>query len=119
MYTIEKTMEIAGGHKLDLSYPSPCNAYHGHNWKITVEVTSEKLNKDGMVIDFTVIKKIVNQLDHRYINDVIDCNPTAENIARWIHEQITSYLLQTEPCTAWVDRVEVEESEGNRVCYTT
>ena len=38
-----------------------------------------------MVTDFTHIKEIVKgQLDHQNLNNVLPCNPTAENIARWI-----------------------------------
>lgn len=44
-----------------------------------------ELDNNGMVCDFTHIKKMVqDKLDHKYLNDVVDFNPTAENIARWI-----------------------------------
>ena len=36
-----------------------------------------------MIIDFKHIKNaIMDKLDHQYINDVIDFNPTAENMSR-------------------------------------
>ena len=42
-----------------------------------------------MVVDFKHVKEIVSgQLDHRYANDVVNFNPTAENLARWICEQV-------------------------------
>ncbi len=40
-----------------------------------------------MVADFTHIKDVVMQLDHAFINDIVKTNPTAENIAKWIHDQ--------------------------------
>lgn len=107
MYYITKRMEIAGAHRLNLSYESKCANLHGHNWIVTVHCKSEKLNQDGMVADFTYIKKQVQDtLDHKCLNDIFDFNPTAENIARWICHLIP---------TCW--KVEVQESEGNVASY--
>ena len=103
MYYVKKRFEISAAHRLELSYKSKCSNLHGHNWIVTVECRSRELNADGMVVDFTHIKEMVmDRLDHSVINDVIECNPTAENIARWI--------VDTVPC-CW--RCEVQESEGN------
>lgn len=108
MYYISKRLEIAGAHNLKLSYESKCQNLHGHNWIVIVYCKSEELNKDGMVIDFKHIKnKITDKLDHQYINDIVDFNPTAENIAKWICEQIG------EKCY----KVSVQESEGNIAIY--
>lgn len=108
MYTVEKRMEISGAHHLQLEYESKCKSLHGHNWIITVRCQSETLDENGMVIDFTHIKrKIVEKLDHKNLNDVFDFNPTAENIARWICQQIG------EKCRS----VTVQESEGNTAIY--
>lgn len=107
MYTVIKRMEVSAAHFLKLSYPSKCENLHGHNWIITVHCRSEKLNSDGMVVDFTHIKEVVmGNLDHKFINDVLPCNPTAENIAKWICDQIP-----------FCYRVDVQESEGNTVIY--
>lgn len=65
MYYIQKRMEIAGAHNLKLSYESKCSNLHGHNWIVTVYCKSETLNADGMVIDFTHVKRDVHdKLDH-------------------------------------------------------
>ena len=107
MYTVIKRLEISASHSLSLSYPSKCETLHGHNWIIKVYCKSKELNEDGMVVDFTLIKKIINdKLDHKNMNDVLDFNPTAENIAKWICDQIESCF-----------KVEVQESEGNTAIY--
>jgi len=31
MYYVSKRLEVAGAHKLRLSYDSPCQNMHGHN----------------------------------------------------------------------------------------
>lgn len=107
MYYVKKTMEIAGAHRLQLSYESKCANLHGHNWIISVYCRAERLNSDGMVCDFKHIKeKIHGSLDHKCLNDVFDFNPTAENIAKWITEQIPECY-----------KAEVQESNGNIAIY--
>ncbi|MBP5569872.1 MAG: 6-carboxytetrahydropterin synthase, partial [Prevotella sp.] len=84
MYYVKTTMEISAAHRLTLDYESKCTQLHGHNWLITVYCKSQELNANGMVVDFTVIKRQVKQqIDHQVLNDVLPFNPTAENIAKW------------------------------------
>ena len=107
MFIVEKRMEIAGAHRLNLNYESKCANLHGHNWIVTVWCKSQTLDANGMVIDFTHIKREVqDKLDHKFLNDVVPFNPTAENIAKWVCEQIPHCY-----------RVSVQESEGNIATY--
>lgn len=107
MYYVSKKMEIAGSHKLNLSYESKCQNLHGHNWIVTVHCKAEELNSDGMVVDFKHIKDDIHgYLDHGNLNELLPFNPTAENIARWICEKIPN---------CW--KVEVEESANNIATY--
>ena len=107
MYYVTKTLEISAAHRLQLDYESKCSRLHGHNWIVTVHCKAQNLNSNGMVTDFTHIKKAVSDvLDHACLNDVLDFNPTAENIARWICDTV-------ENCY----RVDVRESDGNTASY--
>ena len=107
MYYIKKSFEVSGAHRLSLDYESKCTQLHGHNWQITVYCRAKQLNANGMVIDFSDIKRrIVDRLDHQVINDIIPSNPTAENIARWCCEQIPQCY-----------RVDVQETAGNVATY--
>lgn len=109
MYYVSKRMEIAACHRLTLDYESKCKNLHGHNWHVTVYCKSERLNHNGMVCDFKHIKqKIHDYLDHGNLNELLPFNPTAENIAKWITEQIPNCY-----------RADVMESDGNVAIYTT
>lgn len=108
MFQLTKTIEISGAHSLSLDYESKCTHMHGHNWLITVYLRSETLDKNGMIMDFSEInRRIKDPLDHRNLNDVLPCNPTAENIARWVCEQLQPFCY----------RVDVQESRNNTASY--
>lgn len=107
MYYVSKRMEVAFAHRLALSYESPCSSLHGHNAIVTVYCCSETLDEAGMVVDFKQIKQLVaGELDHAYINERLDFNPTAENLARWICERVPRCY-----------KVVFQESEGNVAVY--
>lgn len=97
-------LEISAAHSLQLSYESKCSRMHGHNWQLEIFLVSrDKLNEDGMVEDFTHIKKVIqSKMDHANLNEIFDFNPTAENIGKWIVEQFDSCY-----------KVNVQESLGN------
>ena len=107
MYYISKTLEISASHQLHLSYESKCQQLHGHNWLVTIHCRAKELDEDGMVVDFTQIKRLIaDRLDHTNLNEVLPFNPTAENIAKWVCDQIPQAY-----------RVDVVESKGNTASY--
>ena len=104
MFEVRKRLEVSAAHMLRLPYESKCQNLHGHNWHIEIRCQSETLNAAGMVYDFTQLKREIHgKLDHQFLNEILEVNPTAENIAFWIASQIGDLCVE----------VRVEESDGN------
>jgi 6-pyruvoyltetrahydropterin/6-carboxytetrahydropterin synthase len=114
-YKLSVTKNFSSAHCLR-EYKGKCENLHGHNWKIKAVFYGTKLDKTGMLIDFTDIKKhlekIILYLDHKFLNEIEPfnrINPTAENLASFILEQLKS--IETE--NAKVCEVEVWESQSS------
>ena len=98
--TIEET--FAAGHALR-NYKGKCENVHGHNYRCQVTVTGGDLDEIGLLVDFVELKKVVHgvivRLDHQWLNEYPPfniLNPSAENIAKYIHDEVMSGL-QTRP----------------------
>ena len=91
MYTISKEFHFSASHQLEgLPKDHPCTKLHGHNYIVIVELKSRNLNELGFVKDYrelSPIKKFIDgALDHKHLNDFLDFNPTAENIAKHLFD---------------------------------
>lgn len=111
MYEITVSSHFSGAHRLRYLH-GKCEELHGHNWKVEVCVSSKRLNKEGVVIDFKVLKqkmeKVLSSLDHTYLNDLpyfSGIEPSSENIARYIFGQMKGemnrYPVTLKSVTAW------------------
>lgn len=119
MFLVQKRMEIAYAHHLNLPYESKCSNVHGHNGIVTVYCKAKELDPaTEMVIDFTILKKTIHdRLDHGFINEILpDINPTAESMAKWICDEINGRVFENfRNCICY--RVDFQESEGNIATY--
>ena len=89
-----KIFEWNAAHKLLLDYDSNCNKLHGHLYKVEFEFEGP-INKNGMVIDFSELKKYINEscsFDHTYLNDFLE-QPTAENLVDYLYKKMCKELL--------------------------
>ncbi|MGD8985522.1 MAG: 6-carboxytetrahydropterin synthase QueD [Desulfobacteraceae bacterium] len=111
MYELKIISQFAGAHQLR-DFGGKCEALHGHNWKIEVYVTGNKLDEDGLLIDFALVKKetkkALNKLDHKFLNELEPfktVNPSSENIARHIYGSLSKKLnnenVRVSKVTAW------------------
>lgn len=83
-------------------YEGRCHNLHGHRWTVDIGIEGnvcEEGTCKGMILDFSVLKVIVNPLfellDHNCLNNILD-NPTAENIIDYLVKEIKKVL------TAWL-----------------
>jgi len=99
-WTITKEFEFCASHCLDhLPKSHPCHKPHGHNYTVIVEMSSNELNTDSMVLDYRAMEPIKKWLDsnfdHAHLNTtMLGTEPTTtECISRTIY----NYLKQTFP----------------------
>lgn len=119
-FALSVTVDFAAAHQLH-GYEGNCARLHGHNWKIIVEVTGQKLDGVGMVVDFKTMKKSAREaakkLDHQFLNEIApfdQINPTAEHIALWFFVELSGVLNQP---NARVSAITVWENDYSAVTY--
>jgi 6-pyruvoyltetrahydropterin/6-carboxytetrahydropterin synthase len=122
MFRVTREIHFCYGHRL-LEYQGKCRHLHGHNGKAVIVLETDRLDRLGMVVDFSEVKRVVGgwidaNLDHKMIlhrddpilpslrerNEpvyVVDVNPTAENIARLIFGVVKSLGFPVVEVTLW------------------
>jgi 6-pyruvoyltetrahydropterin/6-carboxytetrahydropterin synthase len=130
LFTIRKKYRIEMAHQLASAVTAACHeTIHGHSYVVEVFISSESLNKDGMVLDFGAlneVKNVIFEYDHalclpRTIEPAyreaiekynIKCiffsqNPTAEVLAQELLFRLSRLVAY--PCR--ISKVRVHETE--------
>lgn len=107
MYTIEVFLNFSAAHRLR-RYKGKCENVHGHNWKVSAAISSKTLNHIGIAADFRDVKKrvkgILEKLDHNDLNAISyfkKVNPTSENIAKYIYDELKKKRLEPSFVSVW------------------
>ncbi|MGB1129000.1 MAG: 6-carboxytetrahydropterin synthase QueD [Haloferula sp.] len=113
MFTVTKEFRFEAAHSLPhLPEGHKCRHVHGHSYKFRVEVDGE-LDERGFVIDYAeiseVVKPVVHYLDHKNLNDLFDFHTSAENLAKWIYDELRKSIP--------VARVVLFETANTSVIY--
>ena len=128
LFELTVRAEFEAAHRID-GYNGKCQRLHGHNWSVEAVVEGRELDELGMLIDFKILKaelnKVLEELDHRYLNDLpifsqknsSKKNPTAENIAQYIFETLSTSNIFADTA-AQVKAIRVYESPRSCVTYT-
>ncbi len=111
-----KEFEFDAAHNL-INYHGKCERLHGHTYKLVVKLKGSPDHED-MVYDFVDLKKLVKKeiledFDHRYINDFIK-QPTAENIAVYIWNKLKPAVRTG---NAHLYEIEVWETKTSGIVY--
>jgi len=102
-------------------YQGDCARLHGHNWKVELYLRCSELNDIGIAVDYKVLKKAlkdaVSKWDHYHMNDIPPfdkINPSSENIARVMFEEMTRRLNDE---NTRISRIVIGETCATRVAY--
>ena len=120
MYQVSIEQHFDAAHFLR-GYQGKCEALHGHRFRVVAKVEASGIDEVGMAYDFAELKghlrDILSRLDHTCLNDVPPfdkINPSSENIARTIYNELKPKLAGAPVVLA---SVEVWESPESRVAY--
>ncbi len=121
MFEVSVEETFAAGHALR-NYHGKCENVHGHNYRLRVTLAGERLDETGLLVDFTLVKQLMNavveRLDHQFLNDVPPfdvLNPSAENMARYIYDEISKGLPVGSP--ARVSEIKLWETDTSIATY--
>ena len=100
MFTVSVETHFWASHQLVLPDGSK-EPVHRHNWSVTADVCSDKLNSMAVVMDFQKLKAMVDDIVAQFDNMALEelsyfqqNNPSAENVARYIYEKLRSKMPQ-------------------------
>ena len=113
MFTICVETHFHASHQLRLLNGDK-EPIHFHDWCVTADVSSAKLDNMGIVMDFAELREMVEKIVARFDNkiEVIryfqENNPSAENVAKYIYDEIKPLL----PKDVKLNCVKVTEEPG-------
>ncbi len=120
LFRISKQLWFCAAHQVRLS-ETECEALHGHNYRVLVHAEARQLDRTSYVLDFSALKKaaleITGRVDHQNLNEVppfTERNTTAEEIARWLCEELGRRF---DDGRVKISKVEVWETDNNRAEY--
>ena len=134
--TASRYHDFSTGHRV-YGHESKCAHLHGHNYRVHFSIEADDLDSVGRVLDFSVIKDLLcewleEHWDHKFLifredpwaeqlkaidpagTVVVDFNPTAENMAEYLLEEVGPKQLAGTP--ARLVEVQIEET---RKCWVT
>lgn len=123
MYEVSVEDTFAAGHALR-GYRGKCENPHGHNYKVRVTLAGESLDNTGLLLDFRELKNLMNsvidRLDHQMLNDIEpfnQLNPSAENMAKYFYDEISSRLCQSTAGRVRVRQIKLWETDTTTATY--
>lgn len=115
-WTVNKEFHFDAAHSLPhLPSTHKCHHIHGHTYTVRVHCSGDLIPENSWVIDYADIKAVVqpliDQLDHKNLNDILMIPTTAENIAYWFFVKLKSAKVP-------ICQIDVHETTGTCCSYT-
>jgi 6-pyruvoyltetrahydropterin/6-carboxytetrahydropterin synthase len=97
MHRIGKRFTFDAAHVLaSLPDGHKCGRLHGHTYTVEIELTASQLTSPGFVTDFgdlaPFLRYLDERIDHRHLNEVLDVEPTSENLAEHFFTWCVTHL---------------------------
>ncbi len=114
-WSVSKEFHFDAAHSLPHLPPEhKCHHMHGHTYTVRIHCSGDLIADKSWVVDYADIKSavqpLVDQLDHKNLNDVLGMPTTAENIAFWFHWRLRKLLP--------LSKVDVHETTGTCCSYS-
>lgn len=118
MFELSVEREFCAAHAITIN--GRLEPVHGHNWRVRAVVQAAELDANGLVCDFHLIERELDQIVTPFHNHDLNklapfdrLNPTAEHVARHIAETLRPKL----PRRVRLVQVEVTEAPGCAAVY--
>ena len=126
-FQIQVTHEFCAAHSIILLGTQ--EPTHGHNFKTTAIISGtsgeNSLDDEGLLCDFHLVEQTLIQICQPFTNNNLNdvapfdtLNPTAENIAKHIADQLATKLDATLAPRAKVHSVSITEAPNCQATYT-
>jgi 6-pyruvoyltetrahydropterin/6-carboxytetrahydropterin synthase len=127
VYQIEVQAEFSAAHALVIA--GKREPVHGHNWHITATVRGGALDGDGLLVDFHLVERTLREIAAAFHNGDLNehvpfrseggagVNPSAENVARHIADELSGRLTGRLPRGAQIVSVRLTEAPGCAATY--
>lgn len=126
MHTIRVQAVFSAAHALSIA--GTHEPLHGHDWKVTAEISGETLDADGLLCDFHTVEETLGEIIAPFrsanLNDLPPfagaggLNPSAEHVAMHIARELASRLDAALAPHAKVRSVAVTEAPGCEAVFS-
>lgn len=122
MFEINVQAEFSAAHAIRIG--GELEPVHGHNWHITASIAGDELDSDGLLVDFHLVERQLREIASFYHNGNLNdlepfgtLNPSAENVARHIGEELWRRLAGRMPRGARLTSLRITEAPGCAAIY--
>ena len=122
MFELKITTEFCAAHALVIR--GEREVMHGHNFRVVACVAGPEVDSDGLLCDFHAIEAVLSEVIDPFHNANLNAtppfdrvNPSAENLARYLADELSTRLGTRLLGLAQVSWVSITEAPGCVATY--